>query len=463
MIHCGLPWIDNLQKLLDISFIMSTLLIYLVLFNFWLEASLHVELEQLFGLSMGMSLKNISLYLLLISSIFAIKSQKSFIFRNNINKCMTLFGFVILISMLIETVYYSGLGNVSEFKILKKQIIYFKNFINPWMFFILISIIIKKKNTCKYALLGIIVFGFLTSITGIVDQNTTINLGTTRHTIAYEGRYFGFSEANQYATFLVLTLPLVLSYSLFNKNKKLFFLIIFMTGFIALISTVSKGGFIGFLIAAFAFTILSVKNTLIGSFRVAIFLIVLIPILAVTTFVTISSDVKKTIKYKVIDKAKNENNYNPWQKEHHSIIHVYTSGRSSRWLKAFNLFIESPIWGKGNYTLREVIDLDPHNDYLNILIKYGIIGFLLYLLIYINILRTILKKLKSSNDEEQKIILIGYLSGFIGYMVCMFGAQLIEPRYIFWIYTAIVIKYIYLDSKDEEKPKIESKKERSFI
>ena len=112
MIHCGLPWRDNLQKLLDISFIMSTLLIYLVLFNFWLEASLHVELEQLFGLSMGMSLKNISLYLLLISSIFAIKSQKSFLFRNNINKCMTLFSFVILISMLIETVFYSGLGNL---------------------------------------------------------------------------------------------------------------------------------------------------------------------------------------------------------------------------------------------------------------------------------------------------------------------------------------------------------------
>ena len=86
---------------------MSTLLIYLVLFNFWLEASLHVELEKLFGLSMGMSLKNISLYLLLISSIFAIKSQKSFIFRNNIITCMTVFGFVILISMLAEIIFYN--------------------------------------------------------------------------------------------------------------------------------------------------------------------------------------------------------------------------------------------------------------------------------------------------------------------------------------------------------------------
>ena len=104
----------------------------------------------------------------------------------------------------------------------------------------------------------------------------------------------------------------------------------------------------------------------------------LIPILAVITFVTISSDVKETLKYKVIDKAKNENNYNPWEKEHRSMIHLYTSGRTGRWLKAFNLFIESPIWGKGNYTVKEVLDFDPHNDYLNISIKYGLIGLLLY-------------------------------------------------------------------------------------
>ena len=48
-------------------------------------------------------------------------------------------------------------------------------------------------------------------------------------------------------------------------------------------------------------------------------------------------------------------------------------------------------------------------------------------------------------------------------MVCMFGIQLIEPRYIFWIYTAIIIKYIYLDSKDKEKLKNESAKVSSFI
>ena len=72
-------------------------------------------------------------------------------------------------------------------------------------------------------------------------------------------------------------------------------------------------------------------------------------------------------------------------------------------------------------------------------------------MIYINIFRIIFNKLKISNDEEQKIIFIGYLSGLIGYMVCMFGIQLIEPRYIFWIYTAVIIKYVYLESKDKEK------------
>ena len=247
---------------------MSTLLIYLVLFNFWLEASLNVELEKLFGLSMGMSLKNISLFLLLLSSIFAIKSQKSFILRNNIYRFITIFSFVILISMLAEIIFYDELN---EFKILKRQIVYFKNFINPWLFFILISIIIKKKNTCENALLGIIIFVFLTSITGIVDQNTSIDLGTARHTKAYEGRYFAFGEANQYAAFLVLTLPLVLSYALFNKKiyKSIIFITIFISGIIGLFSTVSRGGYIGFLIAIFAFIFLSVNYKMIGLFKVS--------------------------------------------------------------------------------------------------------------------------------------------------------------------------------------------------
>ena len=441
---------------------MNTLLVYLVLFNFWLEASLHFELEKLFGLSMGMSLKNISMYLLLLSSIFAIKSQKSFLFKNNINKYMILFSFVILISMLAEIIFYSEL---SEFKILKKQIIYFKNFINPWIFFILLSIIIKSKDTCKNALLGIVILVFLTAMTGIIEQNTTLNLGAQKHIIAYEGRYFAFGEANQYASFLVLMLPLVLSYTLFNRknNKKFIFITIFISGFIGLISTVSRGGYIGFLIASFAFILLSVNYRMIGLFKVSIILIVLIPILAVLTIITVSSDVKKTIKYKVIDKAKNESNYNPWEKEHRSALQIYSSGRTRRWMKALQLFTESPIWGKGNYTVKEVLDFDPHNDYLNISIKYGIIGLLLYLMIYINILRTLLKKLKISNDEEQKFFLIGYLSGFIGYMVCMFGIQLIQPRYIFWIYTAIIIKYIYLESKQKDKLNAESARVSSSI
>ena len=441
---------------------MSTLLVYLVLFNFWLEASLHFELEKLFGLSMGMSLKNIGLYLLLLSSVFAFKSQKSFFFKNNVNFYIILLSFVILISILIEIIFYN---ENSEFEVLKSQIVFFKNFINPWIFFILLSIIIKSKKTCKNALLGIMLLVFFTAMTGIIEQNTTLNFGAQNHIKAYEGRYFAFGEASQYAAFLVLTLPLVFSYSIYNRSvkKKILYSIIFLAGFIGLISTVSRGGYIGFIFATFVFIIISLKQRVITIYKVTTIFAIILPVFIFGTYITLSYDVKEAIKRKVVGQMSTKYSESIWEKEK-PIYEVYTSGRTQRWIKAINLFFESPILGKGNYTVKNVLRFDPHNDYLNILIKYGLVGFLVYVMIYASILTKIIKKLKNYNDEEdKKFIYIAYISGFIGYMVCMFGIQLVEPRYIFWIYTAIIIKYIYLDSKDEETSKSERSKVSSFI
>jgi O-antigen ligase len=189
-----------------------------------------------------------------------------------------------------------------------------------------------------------------------------------------------------------------------------------------------------------------------------VLLVFIVPLVAISTYIVLPSSAKEAFYHKVIENADPKtHNINPYRTEDKSYIEIYTSGRVSRWAEAFELFLQSPIWGHGNYTINEVLKIVPHNDYLNILAKYGLIGFSFYIMIYLAIFKKFCFYLKNTHEDDSKMIYIGYLSGFIGYMVCMFGVGLSVPRYIFWIYTAVMLKYAQLDTSSA--PEFELKNE----
>jgi O-antigen ligase len=343
------------------------------------------------------------------------------------------------------------MSNISQLKELKRQIVFFKNYINPWIYFILLVHIFQSKKECQNAILGIMILVFLTSATGLVDQFTSIDLGTKTQGLLYEeGRSSGFGEANQYAAFLVLLLPAVVSCTIFKKQlvQKTLYAFIFLVGFIGLIATVSRGGYIGFFIATVAFFIMSIRHNLIKVTRTFLLLILIVPIVGTFTYIALPSATKVAFRYKVIEKAESKKYVNPWSRNERSKIDRYTSGRIGKWTDSFELFLQSPVWGHGNYTIKKVLRISPHNEYLKILIKYGIIGFILFIMIYVTIFRQICMKIRNAPSDFSKMIYIGFISGFIGYMVCMFGVGFTQPRYIFWIMTAAVIKYSQLDEFD---------------
>jgi O-antigen ligase len=434
---------------------MGTILFYIVLISFWLEKALDLQPQKIFGLSMGMSLNNISIFLLLLGWIFAVKSQKSLFNRNGANVYMILLIFFILVSNFIEVLSFDHLSNIRQFKILKYQIVNLKNFLNPWIYFFFLAHILKSKKDCRNAILGIIILVFVTAATGLVDQFTALNLGTKVQGLSYEeGRSAGFGEANQYAAFLVLALPIVFSYTIFQKDitKKIAYAILFMVGFLGLITTVSRGGYVGFIIAICAFLIMSIRQKMIRVTRTFLLFVLFIPIIGSISYISLPTATKDAFRYKMIEKAETKKYVNPYGRKDRSKIDIYTSGRIGRWSGAFALFLKSPIWGHGNYTINKVLKVKPHNDYLKILIRYGVIGFFLFLMIHFEVFRQILLKIKNTSNDSSKRIYLGFISGFIGYMVCMFGVGLGIPNYIFWMYTAAVIKYsqkeIVLDNHD---------------
>jgi O-antigen ligase len=129
-----------------------------------------------------------------------------------------------------------------------------------------------------------------------------------------------------------------------------------------------------------------------------------------------------------------------------------TSGRTLLWSRGFKLFLESPIYGHGQDTFIPLMKKNfriwgnSHNDYLLYAVHFGLIGLAIFLLIYFSLYREAKNLINAATDKKIKFIAISYLAGLASYMVAMFGVNIIQPRYLFWAYSAVVLKYAQLES-----------------
>ena len=416
--------------------------IYFVLVTFWLENCLNVG-----NLIKGFSLSNLSLYFLILYWLFTSKIRDTFFQQNNVNRYLFILMAMIAVSI-FPNVYGGGAQNWSLFK----EIVSYKNLITPWLFFLLITALICDKKTCERLILGLSLFLLATVFAVFIENYLGVNLGTSDNIYA-KGRSAGFSEVNQYAAFLVLFIPLYLSSVLFqekwSKKAKAFSFLFF--AFIALALTVSKGGFISLFISLGYFFKVAFRKKLIRKRRVFL-LVPFLLTLATVSYIFLPSQTKEIAAERIALQERED--LNPWERawlSEQSWAWKFTSGRTEIWMYSIKLFIQKPIFGYGNDACSIQLGLSPHSEPFKWLLNHGIIGFLLIAMVYIQIFRHVTYNLKTSTNPQSIILYIGYIAGFIGYVVAMFGVNLEEPRLIFWIYTAIIYKYTQLDAIREEQ------------
>lgn len=416
---------------------MATLLVFIILFIFWLDNSSGFGFSKVTGLGSGFSLSNLAILILFIGWIYSVKKQKTLLNLNNVNILLILFGMFIILSLLFEILSYDYLTDKAQFNLLKNQVAALKRYFEPWIVFFFLSSIINSKKTCEISIIGLISLMILTILTGFAGQSST-------------GRYSGF-EVNQYASFLVLILPMVFSYIIIHETvyKKIAFVIVFLIGFMGLIVSVSRGGYIGFLFSGIAFFLMVIKYKIPNGFKTLGLIVVITVFSGLFTYIAIPNDVREAFRYKVFDIADQEKQFNPYEpidRYNRSFIEKYSTGRIAGWSNAIELFKESPVWGHGYYKTMVILHANPHNHYLHILVKYGLIGLFLFMMIYFRIYLNLLYYIKNTSNKNSRLIYIGYLSGFAGYMVCMSGVDMYTTRYIFWIYTAIILNYSQIEA-----------------
>ena len=415
---------------------MTILLIYVLLFIFWIEATFNSYVSPIKGLS----LSNMLLYFLIcwygISVAF---KRRRFIF----NKLDLYFlALVVIIAFSIPLKIMNG-----EFKhvSLVREIVSFKGWVEPIFVFVLIFNLIGDKETCKKIISGLSVVLMLTVIiTLLVVTNIALIGGLD---FEHGGYWPKFAEPNQYAAYLVLMIPLFFSAVVFKKGffTKTFALLCVVFSISSLICTGSRGGLLSFFISSVIYGIflLKMKKIDVRSFLVSFILICLI---IIGSFVFLPE--------RIIDRTVARIMFS--QDERELTLDTYSSGRIQLWGNALKLFTDRPFLGYGQdgfhslFEERYNLKLDPHNMYIKYLLDHGIIGFLVFIMIMTHLARSTLSQFRRTNDPYGEMLYLSFFCGFLGYALAIFFVDLYNIRFLVFIYAAVVYRFIDLDREEAE-------------
>jgi len=414
---------------------MKTFFIYFLLLAFYLENSLHFQLTQITGLS----LMNLSIYMLFIFWMLSMVTNRKIVESNPIYKYLALVVFVVVFSIPLKVVC----GNFRDV-IIMDEVMILKEWITPFVLFFVLFNIIKDETTCRHVIWGLMVFLAVTVLTTQLVSLGVVAPATDK--VFQNGRAAGFVEPNQYASYLVLFIPLIIIYVINRKTliTRMIASVLFVMVLVDLVSTGSRGGFVSFLFSMGVFFFVLYQKKMVR-FIVLKIIIASALFFGAAAFVVTQSGTQETL----IDRL---------DMSESSDMDDYTSGRISILVNGIKLFMENPILGYGQETFgtmmekRFGISFNSHNDYLLYLVQYGIFGFGLFILLYMKIFYHLWYNLNHTTDVRRMALYSSYLAGFVGYAVSMLSVNLFNPRILFWIYTAVVFKYIQLDSTEAIDP-----------
>jgi O-antigen ligase len=324
------------------------------------------------------------------------------------------------------------------------EIIIFKTWLNPVLLFFILFNIINDEETCNKTLFGLCLLVFVLILTQLLATFGITNYGA--RSIERFGRVGGFGAAGEYAITLALLLPFVLSISFLAKKgfivkfvgRILVFLIL-----MGLVNAGSRNGAVTLLCSLTVYLVLLKREKIMGFIPIVLLATMMI-VVGTAAFLASPSGVKEVVTER----------FDPTTAED---VDELTSGRTDLWKNGWKLFIESPLWGHGNNTFKELSRLKgypryghPHNEYLKHLAENGVIGFSVFLLIFYKIYQNVQRALSATGNRWQKLLYLSYLSGLISFMVGIFATNTGPSLYLFWIYTGIIYKYIQLEKNKEE-------------
>jgi len=300
------------------------------------------------------------------------------------------------------------------------------------MYFVVINSIETRKqiNTMIY----VFVFGGLVvALYGIYQYlfgNTLATSWIDRE--LFEGMktrvYSTFENPNVLAEYLLLVIPLCISVCIASKkwSSRIVFGIIACILLVCLAVTFSRGSYIGILVAGVVFA-------LILNLR---FIFLFIAGLVALPFVLPQSIISRFSSITNLGDSSTQYRLSIWQSSAEIIKDYWYKpiGQSTDVFKSVY-----PIYAQNGVSAEHA-----HNWYLQNIVETGILGFIVLIGIIYRFFQYIFNGIKKATNFADKIILIGFASGLIGYMIeGIFDNVWYNYRVIliFWIFIALAVRY----------------------
>jgi O-antigen ligase len=213
-------------------------------------------------------------------------------------------------------------------------------------------------------------------------------------------------------------------------------------GIPALLFTLSRGSWLGFLPSFFVLTALTRRNKLVLIF--------------VTVIVALSSSVifPRFVKERISSTFVTGKDYTVLGKKVQ--LEESASARIENWGKGLEYSAREPLFGYGVGNSPALLD----NQYARVLIEVGYPGFIVFIWLLFMVYRSAMRTyIELRDDRFSQGLAAGFIAGFVGLLVHAFSAEtfiiirIMEP---FWFLTAVVVMLPELAAAEQGKRGLEA-------
>ena len=370
----------------------------------------------------GLSIKNAVLYLIAMFLLFRIAVTRG----EGLDAGPVHVFFVILISYAMVTwltagliIEYPGYDLIASAIRLKSELI------DHFIFFLVFYYGASTRRDALTVLKGLLLAALFANAMTVADVSGYIDLGFEERE---SGRTEGaLGEANQYAAFIILFLPGMIAALLRTRGVwRLFWLGAVLASAVALMMTVSRGGFVGLLVAAVCGAWLYRNRLSLGMVSGWLVAAVVVVTLALSL-----SEYGALIEERLFTQTGAID------------LSDASSGRVDIWTALFERMMATPItfltgFGWDVYWTMP-FRYSPHNQYLNFWFNLGLPG----LLSFIGLLASavwLARRASENADEELRAHLVGFVIGVIAVCTAVFFVDLHRPWYYFWAYVGVALR-----------------------
>lgn len=235
-------------------------------------------------------------------------------------------------------------------------------------------------------------------------------------------------EHSQYGAYIAVFLPGIAAAAISSKGiTRLLFAIGTLVSLMALLMTASRGAMLGLLLGALVTLIVLRKHiSMLKAMRLAVVCLI-VGVLALTIVATQFSDL---LEERFIEQSESVD------------LDALTSARSTIWSESLvnmGQHTWSALVGYGWGAFDANSYYASHNTYLDYFYDLGLIGLLLYLGIWLAIVRICRNTLDEVADRETRITIVAFVFGLMALLIAIFFVNLVQAAPYVWSYAGMVL------------------------